>query len=127
MDKSYVTMEQKACMVCGRKYDTGTIIMDRRLRDSFERYTVTGWGLCQEHTQLYDNGYIALVGVDEAKSDKEPNGSIKPSGAFRTGEIAHLKREAAAKIFNVPIADDLPMVFVEPAIIEMLSHLAPSE
>ena len=32
MEKSYVTMEQKQCPVCGKIEDTGSLLLDKRLR-----------------------------------------------------------------------------------------------
>jgi len=43
--KSHVGMEQKVCPVCGQAFDTGVILLDKRLRNSLERKTVTGWDL----------------------------------------------------------------------------------
>lgn len=40
--KSYVTLEQKICVVCGRSYDTGSLLLDKRLRERFEHHTITG-------------------------------------------------------------------------------------
>lgn len=45
-EKSYVSMEQNVCAVCGKTFDTGSILLDRRMQDSMERHTVTDWGLC---------------------------------------------------------------------------------
>jgi len=66
--KSYVSMERKKCGVCGKDYDSGSILLDRRLKESMERHTLTGWGMCEEHQKLKDAGYIAIVGVDEKLS-----------------------------------------------------------
>jgi len=66
--KSHVGMEQKVCPVCGTAFDTGTILLDKRLRNSLERKTVTGWDLCPEHAKLWKKGYIALVECDPEKS-----------------------------------------------------------
>ncbi|SFE17291.1 hypothetical protein SAMN03159379_07464, partial [Variovorax sp. NFACC26] len=44
-EKSHVSMEQHLCLVCGLGFDTGGILFDRRLRQSMQRHTVTGWGL----------------------------------------------------------------------------------
>ena len=44
-EKSYVSLKQGACLVCGRPYDTGSILLDLRLRASMACHTVTGWGL----------------------------------------------------------------------------------
>lgn len=122
-DKSYVSMEKHICLVCARSFETNTIIMNSRLRPTLERFTVTGWGLCPEHKKLFDDGYLAIVAVDESQSDKEPDGSIRPNGAYRLGPIAHLKRHIAREIFTIPITDDLPMIFCEPEVIEMLQQL----
>jgi hypothetical protein len=84
-EKSYVSMEQKKCLVCAKDFDSGAILLDRRMRQSLDRTTLTGWGLCPEHQKLYDDGYIALVGCDDAKSPKLPSGNVDPSQAWRTG------------------------------------------
>jgi hypothetical protein len=103
--KSYVSVEQAMCPVCGTHHDTG-VLLDCRLRNTLERTTVTHVALCPEHQKLYDDGYIALVEAEDA---------------YRTGRVAHLKRRLYAEIFNVPLDDpNLPMVFVEPEVIDML-------
>jgi hypothetical protein len=89
MSKSHVTMEQHKCAVCGKDYDTGALLLDTRLGKRFEMHTVTGWGLCPEHQKLYDDGYVALVGADLAKSKLLSNGNCTPEGAWRTGECKH--------------------------------------
>ena len=48
---------------------------------------------------------------------------MKPEQAHRTGCLAHLKREVFARVFNVPIADEQPCVFVEPGFIEQLQSV----
>ena len=122
-DKSYVTMEQRVCQVCGIEYDTGTILLDRRLRPTFNHTTTTGWGLCREHQSLFDEGYVAMVGVDEAKSRKQTDGNIKPEDAHRTGSVAHIKRDVARRLFNMSIPDNLPMMFCEEAVIDKLQSI----
>lgn len=47
-DKSHVSLERRVCLVCGTHFDTGSLLLDKRLRQSLERYTTTGWGLCAE-------------------------------------------------------------------------------
>ena len=49
-DKSYVSMEEKVCPVCGIKHnhDCG-ILLDRRLIESMDKTTVTGYGEREEH------------------------------------------------------------------------------
>jgi hypothetical protein len=121
-DKSHVSMEQHVCLVCGVAFDTGAILLDKRLRASMERHTVTGWGLCAEHQKLADDGFVALVECDPQRSGS-PGGRLKPEQAYRTGRLAHIKRHVFAQLFNVPIEDRQPCVFVEPGVIEQLQAM----
>lgn len=128
-DKSYVTMEQKVCLVCTKTFDTGSLLLDTRMRDSFDTRTVTGWDLCPEHQKLYDDGYVALVAADRSKSELADNGNVKdPGSAWRTGVVAHLRASVWPRIFGseAPKNADgklLPMTFCEPSIIEMLEKI----
>ena len=60
-EKSHVSLEQHVCLVCGVKYDTSSILLDKRLRASLEHHTTTGWGLCDEHQKPSNDGFVALV------------------------------------------------------------------
>jgi hypothetical protein len=119
MDKSFVSMEQKVCMVCATEYDSGTILLNKHLRNNMKTKTITGWGMCGEHQKLMDDGYIALV---EATG---PQGAttLRQDNAIRTGNICHLKRSVADAIFNVAIPIGIPMLFVEPGVIEKLQSM----
>ena len=127
-DKSHVSLGQHVCLVCGVAFDTGAILLDKRLRASLERHTATGWGLCAEHQKLADDGFVALVECDPRRSGSPAsNGNLKPEQAYRTGRLAHLKREVFSRLFNVPIEDKQACVFVEPGVIEQLqSMVAPA-
>ena len=78
-DKSHVSLEQHVCLVCGTAFDTGAILLDKRLRASMERHTATGWGLCPEHQKLADDGFVALVECDPQRSGSQAGGRMKPS------------------------------------------------
>ncbi|VUZ23913.1 Uncharacterised protein [uncultured Comamonas sp.] len=87
-------------------------------------HTATGWGLCPEHQKLSDDGFVALVECDPQRSGSPSDADrMKPEQAYRTGRLAHLKREVFARVFNVPIADKQPCVFVEPSVIEQLQSM----
>jgi hypothetical protein len=123
-DKSHVSLEQHVCPICGVAFDTGSILLDKRLRASMERHTATGWGLCPEHQKLSDDGFVALVECDPQRSGSPAGGGrLKPEQAYRTGRLAHLKRDVFAEVFNVPIAANQPCVFVEPGVIEQLQSM----
>lgn len=123
-DKSYVSLEQQLCLVCGTSFDTGNLLLDRRLRASMAQHTTTGWGLCPEHQKLFAEGFVALVEFDPQRSGA-PSGSgrMKPEQAYRTGQLAHLKREVFARVFNVPVETGQPCVFVEPGEIAQLQAM----
>jgi hypothetical protein len=124
-DTSHVSLEQHVCLVCGIRFDTGGILLDKRLRARLQRHTVTGWGLCAEHQKLSDEGFVALVECDPQRSGlKADYRRMQPEAAWRTGRLAHLQRDAFAKVFNVPIAAGQPCVFVEPGVIEQLQAMA---
>lgn len=117
-DKSYVTLEQHRCVICGKDFNTGALLLDKRLRARFDMHTLTGMGLCPEHQKLYDDGYVALVECDEQRSGLRPDAkTLRPEDAYRTGNIAHIRVSAWPNIFNspVPTKDDkvLPMVFID--------------
>lgn len=123
-DKSHVSLEQHVCLVCGKAFDTGTILLDKRLRASMERHTKTGWGLCPEHQKLSDDGFVALVECDPQRSGS-PAGSarMKPDQAYRTGRLAHVRRTVFAQVFNVSIDDKQTCVFVELGVIDQLQSM----
>ncbi|WP_230371643.1 ATPase [Paludibacterium denitrificans] len=115
-------------LVCGKAFDTGSVLLDKRLRASMEHHTKTGWGLCPEHQKLSDDGFVALVECDPQRSGS-PAGSarMKPDQAHRTGRLAHVRRTLFAKVFNVSIDDKQTCVFVEPGVIDQLqSMVAPA-
>ena len=117
MDKSYVSMERRVCVVCCKEYDTGALLLDKRLRDSMDKHTLTGWGMCEEHQKLKDDGYVAMVGCDASKQGDSD--TIKPEEAHRTGKIAHIKKHVFNSIFNVE-APCHGVVFCDSKIIDKL-------
>lgn len=132
MDKSYVAMERKICIVCTQEYDTGNVLLDKRLKDSMDKHVVTGMGICPEHKKLSEEGYIALVEVDPKKSTNIQKGekgkTVKQSEAYRTGNIAHILRSKAKEIFNIDekiLAGD--MMFTEPDVLALLSGKTPED
>lgn len=76
-DKSFVTMEQ--CIIC--REETGTIMMDRRLNDSFERYTTTPTSLCDKCKETYLKKGVMMVNPE-------------------TGSLVVIKDSAYKRIFD---------------------------
>ena len=113
MEKSYVTLEQHACPVCLKTFDTGNLLLDDELRDVFEKYTVTGYELCEEHKKLVEDGYVILVEVRERPQ--------KGQDPYRTGNTAYLKRHVAKDIF--PDMDVQDVAFVEIGVLDKLREM----
>lgn len=109
--KSHVTLQRELCLVCGKEYDTGAILLDRRLQPKFDMYTTTGYGLCNEDKSKYEAGFIALVVVDKNKSIGSGDGKMKMEDAHRTGEVIHIKKDALLRLFPQPV--NTPMIFIE--------------
>ncbi|MFJ5398580.1 ATPase [Pectobacterium sp. CHL-2024] len=123
-DKSHVSLEQRVCLVCGTTFDTGCILLDKRLRASMKQHTTTGWGLSTEHQRLFDEGYVALVECDPQRSGiLSEERRLKPENAYRTGQLEHVKRTVSTELFSTEIADSQACVFVGPGVIELLQTM----
>jgi len=124
--KSHVTMEQHYCLVCCKAFDTGSILLDTHLRQRFDRNTITGWGLCEEHKKRYHEGYIALV-----EAAGEHSGHTLPEKTPRTGRIIHIKKHAAEHILTgielEPQGKLLPMMFIDTEAFEKVMGMIPKE
>lgn len=121
MTKSYVSMEANVCQVCGVTHETGSILLDRHLKDRFEHQTVTGYSLCPEHEKLHQEGYVALVAVDKDKSRVRGN-TANPGEVYRTGDIVHIRRSAFGKVFDCD-APEGPLAFCDEEVVTMLKKL----
>ena len=119
----YVAMAEHICPVCCVKHTFDTeILIHKNLRSIPEDKRITGWGLCEEHARLKNEGYVALVGCDEAKSKKSPNGNIMPEDAYRIGDIAHLRKSAFEHVFNSAPPEGMA-VFCDVEVIKYLSEM----
>jgi hypothetical protein len=118
-DNEFVAMEQHQCPICGKLFDTGAVLFHKRCRTIKEEERVTGMSLCPEHKKLHEDGYLTLIGVN----NKGAEGRMQFNDAKRTNELVYIKRDVAAKVFNVPIEEDLPFVFVDSEVISMLKRM----
>ena len=98
--KSHVSMEQQVCIVCCETLDTGAILLDRRLRDSLEPHTTTGFGMCDQCAAKKAEDYVAIIAVDPAQSEYLLNGNISSEGAYRTGKVVHMRSPAFRQILG---------------------------
>ena len=116
-EKSHVGMGYHLCPVTGIKH-TESVILDRRMKNTLDRDNFLGWKPAPDVQEKIDEGFIPIVEVDYEKSTKEPNGNIKPGGAWRTGKAGYIKTEAWERIFGKPLGE--PMAFVEEGVIDAL-------
>lgn len=125
--KSHVTMERRVCVVCGLPFDTGNLLLDRRLRPSFESHTVTGWGMCPKDKKLADEGYIALIECNPDRSPRSAEGRTAPEEAYRTGRLAHVACEVFLEMFDAQLEPGQKVVLTEPGVIARLEEMAERE
>jgi len=119
MSKSHVSMEAKVCPCCGNKFSTNSILLDKRLRPSMERETITGYDYCEPCKEKFAEGYLGLVeALNPIHGER-----LEVHQANRTGRIAWLRRHVAKQMFNIPLTDKMTFVFVDGAVIEMLEGM----
>jgi len=116
--KSHVSIEQKVCAICGKTNDSGAILLEKNLRKSLEKFTVTGYNHCDDCNSKLSDQFIAAVEI----SNKEESAILKNENAIRTGVIVWIKKRLAREIFNVPEIHS-PLVFVTHEVVEFLKNL----
>jgi hypothetical protein len=121
MSKSFTTLEQHMCRVTGKLFDTGTLLLDKRLREKYEMHTITGWGYSPEAIEKFEEGYVALVEVDLAKSEVDENGQITTQGAWRLGGVCYIKKDVLVGI--VPTIKINKMGFCDSEFLKYLSEI----
>jgi len=103
MDKSYVTME--ACFICGE--DTGSLLIDRRLKDSFEKHTRT-LTVCDKCEKNYLSKGVLLM-----EAVQKPYGYTGKKKPEPTGSFLVMREEVFSKMFDKEIPEQR-RVFIEP-------------
>jgi hypothetical protein len=121
MKDGYVAMEKHICRVCGCTYDSGNILLHKKLHPISEEAAVTGMGLCEEHQRLFDEGYVALISIDEDASEVgEDTTHVKDTDVVATGRVLHILRSVAKEMFNIDIPEETPIVCTDDQVIDML-------
>jgi hypothetical protein len=121
MSKSIVSLERQQCPVCGVIHETNAVLFQKRIGEPMlNKYTLTGFGMCPAHQAKSDEGFIALI---ELSGDQPgPNATLRDTWDKRTGNLAHIKREAFARVFNVPEPKG-PICFMQVGVIDALQKL----
>lgn len=119
MEKSHVGLGFHVCPVCACEHDE-VVLLDKRLKNTLEHKNFVGWEMCANHKKLYDDDYVALVGIDPEQS-KPP---YTPASVYRTGAVAHLKVYAFKELINQDVPDnEARMCFVPDEVIDMLQKI----
>lgn len=96
MDKSYVTMS--TCPIC--KEPTGTLLLDRRLKERFDRYTVNPTEVCDKCQKKYLKTGVMLINP-------------------HTGRLAVIKISAFKRIFDKEVPEK-HIAFVDDEVLDKL-------
>ena len=122
-DKTFVTLEQKVCVACHAVFDSGDLLLDKRVRPVFDKKTVTGYDWCPTHKAKKDEGYLFLIGIDATKS----NQPYTPRTVYHTGGIAMIREDAWSKIFSEPMPPQVMekrLCYVDNATLDYLQQAA---
>ena len=120
--KSYVSMEQKICPVTGTVFETDAILLDKKLREIHDTYTITGMQIKPEVEKMIKDGYLPIVEIDTDKSDMD---NLNPNTAYKTGNVAYLRREVAEELLG--IKDASQFVYGDASLFERLSAMQAQE
>ena len=112
----FVAMAIHICPVCGVQHSHNTeILLHKQFRSIPEDKRVTGMSLCEEHEQLDNDGFIALI--ESIPTYEVPNGAmVKSQDLRRTGRVIHIKRASALNIINgmsEEVINDTPLVHID--------------
>jgi RNA polymerase subunit RPABC4/transcription elongation factor Spt4 len=119
---SHIAMEKHICPVCGEEHSHNTaILIHRGLRDIGE-VSPSGFSLCEEHMKLVERGYINLVVVDPEKSIPSESGSLKPEGAYLTGQTVAIQREVFSQLVEQEF-EDVPFAYIDPDLFNLIVEM----
>lgn len=117
-EKSHVGLAYHVCPVCYKEHDP-VVLLDKRLQNTLTNHEFAGFELCEEHEKMREE-YIALVEV----SNPPPQGEkLLPKDAKPTGNICHIRRHVFEHICSAKLPADLPMVYVEPGVLEKIQEM----
>jgi hypothetical protein len=120
----WCAVAQRVCEVCGNLYESGEVLLQKRLTKKFKKNkNILGYGLCEEHTKLYDDDFVALVVV------KNPSNStvktITQENAERTGKLLHIRRPVLNQILNIePVDPELVLCFIDQATATKITEMS---
>lgn len=107
--KIYLPIERGDCVVCGRPFEAGALIVEQPLAAGG---SVVGWELCETDAQMHRQGFVALVECDLDMSAYQSGDPLPLKEVQRTGPVMHLTRETFVSIFKTEARPALPCAYV---------------
>lgn len=96
---SYVSVATKACIICGTEYESGEILLDKKMKDKLERTTCTGLGApCPTCDKKYKDKFV-LIGVSDDDANVEGE-RLDAAEVNRTGMVVGIPNELAKEMFG---------------------------
>lgn len=126
-----VGMVHDLCPCCLKKHNESIIIptrLNKKTCDGIKEADgkAVGFSICTECEELADKGYVALIGIDPAKSNKSSKGTVTLEDIWRTGKFVWLKKDVAKDVFNWD--RDEPFILLEDEVFAKLNiPLTPSQ
>ena len=129
-DKFAVSLVNLACPICLGTSEAEIVLntkLTKKAADEVKDLHNKTVGLgkpCADCKQQLDNGFIALVEVDSSKSgltDEDTVSTLSQENAYRTGNMAWLKRDVANQLFKAEIKTDL--AFVQQGVIDSIKAM----
>lgn len=87
-NKGWVGLEERICPVCGRRYQTGRLLLDKRMRKIYPSSMLTGWGLCPEHEREMEDGHAFLLEC----GPQDAQGTLRLAGRSLMDRKAELEK-----------------------------------
>lgn len=116
----FVVLEQAICPVCGCKHTHNMgILISKRLQPIKEEDRICSYTLCEEHQKLFDDGFVALIPVNNAPT-ADTNTTLNFNDADRIGGFIHLRKTVFNDIFNTEVSAEQELVFVDKEVCDML-------
>ena len=117
----FVAIEQAICPVCGNKHSHNMgILINKQLKPIKEEHTISGYSLCETHQKLFDNGFIALIEVNNTLSEENSESRLLMENADRTGNYVHMQKEVFDNVFNTRVDIGQELLFIDTEVYNML-------
>jgi hypothetical protein len=124
MTNDYVAMGQHICIVCGQKFDSGEILINKKMRSIPEENRATDFGLCPDDSDKMEAGFIALIETSNVEDDSRE--TMQSKDAIRTGRIAHIKKHAYEGVFQQP-APEGGIAFCDAKLIDRIQSMTEAD